>query len=94
MSSVGEFGPSRHPDSTSSSVGVPHDAASIRADLARRWRDVDDEIRHYPTPIARCDVQLTALIEARDELRQLRAITDDAQLLGAYADALRRWSPQ
>jgi len=70
------------------------DATAIRADLARRWREVDDEIRHYPTPIARCDVQLPALIETRDELRQLRAIDDDAQLIGAYADALRRWASQ
>ena len=69
------------------------DVVQIRDDLARRWRDIDDEIRHYPTPIARCDVQLTALIEARDELRQLRAI-DDARLIDAYADARRRWSQQ
>ena len=70
------------------------DADAIRADLARRWRDVDQEIRHYPTPIARCDVQLTALIEARDELRDLRAIDDDARLVDAYGIALRRWSQQ
>ena len=70
------------------------DVTRVRDDLARRWRDIDDEIRHYPTPIARCDVQLTALIEARDELRQLRAIGDDARLIDAYANALRRWSQQ
>jgi hypothetical protein len=70
------------------------DVTRIRDDLARRWRDIDDEIRHYPTPIARCDVQLTALIEARDELRQLRAMDDDARLIDAYTDALRRWSQQ
>jgi hypothetical protein len=70
------------------------DIDAIRVDLARRWRDVDDEIRHYPTPIARCDVQLTALIEARDELRDLRAIDDDARLVTAYEIALRRWSQQ
>lgn len=70
------------------------DAVSIRTDLARRWRAVDDEIRHYPTPIARCDVQLTALIELRDELRALRGIDDDARLIDAYAAALRRWSPR
>ena len=75
-------------------MNAPTDAAVIRAELARRWREIDDEIRHYPTPIARCDVQLPALIETRDELRQLRSIVDDAQLIGAYADALRRWSPQ
>ena len=70
------------------------DADAIRADLARRWRDVDQEIRHYPTPIARCDVQLTALVAARDELRDLRAIDDDARLVDAYGIALRRWSQQ
>jgi phage gp36-like protein len=70
------------------------DAASIRADIARRWRDVDEEIRHYPTPIARCDVQLTALIETRDELRVLRALDDDAQLIDAYASARLRWAQQ
>ena len=75
-------------------MNTPADPAVIRAELARRWREIDDEIRHYPTPIARCDVQLPALIETRDELRKLRAIVDDAQLIGAYADALRRWSPQ
>jgi hypothetical protein len=67
------------------------DPAAIRADLERRWRAVDDEIRHYPTPIARCDVQLTALIEARDELRAMRSIDDDARLLDAYARAFERW---
>ncbi len=74
-------------------VGGASNVAAVRADLARRWREVDDEIRHYPTPIARCDVQLTALIELRDELRMLRAL-DDAQLVAAYADALVRWAPQ
>lgn len=82
-----------------SAPGNPMDAPildvdAIRADLARRWRDVDDEIRHYPTPIARCDVQLTALIEARDDMRALRAIDDDDSLADAYASALIRWSQQ
>jgi predicted component of type VI protein secretion system len=68
------------------------DATAIRADLARRWRNVDDEIRSYPTPIARCDVQLTALLETREELRELRTIEDDDRLIDAYAAAVRRWS--
>jgi hypothetical protein len=36
--------------------------------IARRIAELSDEIRHYPTPIARCDVQLTALIEERSIL--------------------------
>jgi len=35
------------------------------AELRRRLEALSLEIRHYPTPIARCDEQLTGLIEAR-----------------------------
>ena len=45
----------------------------MRADLERRIAQLNDEIRHYPTPIARCDEQLTALLEERASLtEQLR----------------------
>jgi len=37
-------------------------------DLARRIEELSAEIRNYPTPIARCDEQLTALIEERSRL--------------------------
>ena len=40
-------------------------------ELQRRLEAVCDEIRHYPTPIARCDEQLTALIEERSRLLDL-----------------------
>jgi hypothetical protein len=33
--------------------------------LEQRIAELSDEIRRYPTPIARCDEQLTALIEQR-----------------------------
>lgn len=33
--------------------------------LQRRIAEVSEEIRHYPTPIARCDLHLPALIEER-----------------------------
>ncbi len=33
--------------------------------LKQRLAELSNEIRHYPTPIARCDEQLTALLEAR-----------------------------
>jgi chorismate mutase len=37
-------------------------------DIPRRIEALSAEIRGYPTPIARCDEQLTALIEERAEL--------------------------
>jgi len=40
-------------------------------DLARRIEELSVEIRNYPTPIARCDEQLTALIEERSRLMSL-----------------------
>jgi len=36
--------------------------------LAARIEELSAEIRGYPTPIARCDEQLTALIEERSRL--------------------------
>jgi hypothetical protein len=36
--------------------------------LERRIAELSDEIRRYPTPIARCDEQLTALLEQRAKL--------------------------
>ncbi len=51
--------------------------AALEVLLERRARDSCDEVSHYPTPIARCDVQLTRAIEQRDHylarLRVLRA---------------------
>ena len=36
--------------------------------LRRRIAELSDEIRHYPTPIARCDLHLPALLEERARL--------------------------
>ena len=36
--------------------------------IARRIDELSGEIRNYPTPIARCDEQLSALIEERSRL--------------------------
>ena len=48
-----------------------------RQALERRLTELSDEIRHYPTPIARCDDQLLDLLERRSlvlaELRTLDA---------------------
>ena len=37
-------------------------------ELQRRLAELNDEIRHYPTPIARCDEQLSGLIEERSRV--------------------------
>ncbi len=38
--------------------------------VARRLAEISTEIRNYPTPIARCDEQLAALLEERTRLLQ------------------------
>ena len=46
--------------------------------LEDRFAAICDEIRHYPTPIARCDEQLSALIEERSLLlSQLSNISEN-----------------
>lgn len=40
----------------------------MRAELERRIAELSAEIRRYPGPIARCDEQLTALLEERARL--------------------------
>ena len=39
--------------------------------LAERIEELSREIRNYPTPIARCDEQLTALLDERSRLLEL-----------------------
>ena len=39
--------------------------------LAERIEELSREIRIYPTPIARCDEQLTALLDERSRLLRL-----------------------
>jgi hypothetical protein len=41
----------------------------LKTHLTERFRQLNSEIRHYPTPIARCDDQLPKLIEQRDHAR-------------------------
>lgn len=58
--------------------------------LERRSKALCDEVRNYPTPIARCDVQLTKLIEQRTraiETLGLAQAADPAR--DGHAD--RRW---
>ena len=37
-------------------------------DLQKRLAELSEEIRNYPTPIARCDEQLTGLLEERSKI--------------------------
>lgn len=63
--------------------------AALEAHLADRFRQLNAEIRHYPTPIARCDDQLPKLIEQRDharsELERMKAL--DAGATGSGVPA-------
>ena len=45
-------------------------ATPDRKELAARLERLNDEIRAYPQPIARCDAQLAGLLEERDRLRR------------------------
>jgi chorismate mutase len=39
-----------------------------RQALEQRLAELSEEIRHYPTPIARCDEQLLDLLERRSQV--------------------------
>jgi chromosome segregation ATPase len=51
-----------------------------QTELKLRLREINDEIAHYPQPIARCDAQLGGLLEERTrlhaELEELQAKPD------------------
>ncbi len=49
----------------------------MRIGLERRIFELSREIRHYPTPIARCDEQLAALLEERSRLMSRLAALDE-----------------
>ena len=44
-------------------------AREARSELAAELARVNDEIKSYPQPIARCDAQLAGLLEERDRIR-------------------------
>jgi len=43
-------------------------AAQARERLTSRLRELNEEIRAYPQPIARCDTQLGGLVEERAQV--------------------------
>ena len=62
---------------------------ALRGRVAARFRALNDEIRHYPRPIARCDEQLTHLLEQRDRVRALQERMAEAGTPEADAARLR-----
>jgi predicted metal-dependent enzyme (double-stranded beta helix superfamily) len=65
-------------------------SAVPRADLERRLAELADEIRHYPTPIARCDEHLGALLAERSTV--LEALEREPYDLRRFVADLRRIS--
>ena len=59
---------------------------SLRERMEDRARALADEVRAYPTPIARCDDQLPGLIARRTEafaaLREVEALEREREALG------------
>jgi hypothetical protein len=64
----------------------------IRAYLERRRDALNEEIRRYPTPIARCDVQLGALLEARAAVVALLDREPDDALIEGFRAAAPAWT--
>lgn len=64
---------------------------ALRKYLERQVQLLNEEVRHYPGPIARCDDQLTGLLEQRTnaiaQLQRLAAL-DDRESLRADGLAL------
>jgi hypothetical protein len=57
--------------------------------LERRLAELAEEIRSYPRPIARCDEQLTELLERRAEvLAQLNEAAAQPASTGCSAEAV------
>ena len=49
----------------------------MRETLRRRIAELTEEIRRYPTPIARCDLHLPALIDERSALIHQLAMLEE-----------------
>ena len=63
---------------------APASLATLEGRLRERATALAQEVRAYPTPIARCDEQLTGLLERRSRLfRALAALERFTQSAGA-----------
>ena len=64
--------------------------SDLKSYLDRRSKELSEEVRNYPTPIARCDEQLTKLIEQRTRaINQLKLVIEAGPTQSSHAD--RRW---
>ena len=52
---------------------------ALRAHLEARARELADEVRSYPGPIARCDEQLPALIDERARAWELARLAESVE---------------
>jgi hypothetical protein len=80
------------PHVSTRSVGSPVDDDRLEADAIQAWtalrrhleaknRAINAEVAHYPTPIARCDVQLSKLLEQRARVyRELECIAQIGEI--------------
>jgi hypothetical protein len=66
--------------------------SAIREYLEQRRDRLSEEIRRYPTPIARCDVQLGALLEVRSEVIALLECGEGRALVEAFIATAGGWS--
>ena len=64
-------------------------ANDARRSLERQLAELSEEIRHYPTPIARCDEQLADLLERRARvLAALRSKEDESAAPGCTQEGI------
>jgi len=62
---------------------------AMHTELDAAIATLSDEIRHYPTPIARCDEQLTGLLERRARLiAEKERLTARAATPGCTPDSI------
>jgi predicted component of type VI protein secretion system len=70
---------------------IPALWSELRRHLERRVGQLNAEISHYPTPIARCDQHLAALLEQRsalhDRLQQMNELAAAVRALDSFLTA-------
>ena len=60
-------------------------------ELERRIEDLSREIRAYPTPIARCDLHLPALLEERSRLIERLRVREEENSAGGGCTPMGLW---
>ncbi len=72
-------------------AAVPALWEELRAHLERRVAHLNEEISRYPTPIARCDEQLGALLEQRSalygRLTRMDELAAAVERIGTFLDS-------